>query len=254
MNKISINEIFKLRKKTGLGVMACKKALIEVNGDINKAIEILKLKGQKISKTFTQNNINNYGVVIGKTNLYNNIGSIIFLSCETDFVAKNKIFIKLAKDILEISLLCNDKNSLINYKINKNSIKEEIIHYMNILGENIELKFFEKIYSPFISCYVHHDNKIASLVGFTKYYNGIENIGKNIAMQIVATNPKWIDNDHLLSINKNYFDKNKKLDEILLYQAYIKKPKISVKEYIEEYNKNIKILKFKRFSINNKLI
>lgn len=251
MNKISINEIFNLRKKTGLGVMLCKKALLEVNGDVNKAIELLKNNGKKLSN-IKINNQNNYGVVLAKTNLDNNIGVAVILTCETDFVAKNKTFIDFANELLEISLLCNDKYSLLNYKIDKMLIKDKITEYMNILGEYIELKIFEKIYSPFISYYVHNGNKIASLVGFTEYHKGIEGIGRDISMQIVGMNPKWIDYNDMNhdKHNSKELDENI-LEKILLHQPYIKNTKISVKDYIENFNKNIKISIFKRFIINN---
>lgn len=253
MNKISIHEILDLRKKTGLGIMTCKKALIEVNGDINKAINFLIKDGQKINTLNSKlENKNNNGIVIAKTNPNNTIGVVIILTCQTDFVSKNEKFISLAKEILDISLLCHDKYSLLNYKIDKYYIKDKIIYYMNIFKEKIELKLFEKINSPFVSCYVHNGNKIASLVGFKRYYNGIENIGKNISMQVVATNPKYIDENDLFSykeIYKNNFLDQEKLEKILLYQSYIKNTKISVKEYIENLNKNIKISIFKRINI-----
>lgn len=240
MSKKLINEILILRKKTGLGIMTCKKALIEANGDINQAIEILIQKGKNIS-SFKVNHQNDQGVVIATTNSKNNIGVIIKLTCQTDFVAKNNLFIDLAKEILEISLSCNDIDSILNYKKNKIFIKEKIIHYINVLGEYIELKLFDKIHSPFVSYYVHHGNKIASLVGFNKYYEGIEEIGRNIAMQIVATNPKYINNNDHINHNIN--------NDLLLYQPYIKNIKIDVKQYIENFHQQINILQFKRFSL-----
>lgn len=246
MNKISIAEIAILRKKTGLGVLACKKALLQVNGNLNQAIELLMKQGHNfLNIQLNQKDINEHGVVLATTNTKNNIGVIVVLTCKTDFVAKNPVFISFAKEILQISLLCNNKDVILNYKIDDYMIKEKIIHYINLLGEKIELKIFDKIYCPFVSCYVHHGHQIASLVGFTKYYEGIEEIGKNIAMQIVGTNPQYIDDQDYLNNNKN----NILSDNILLNQVYIKNSKISVQQYIENINKKVKILTFKRLSI-----
>lgn len=254
MNKISIHEIATLRKKTGLGITACKKALIEVNGNMNQAIQLLMKQGQKFTniqldtKEETQ-----YGIVLAETNHKYNIGVIIMLTCQTDFVAKNPIFIDFAKKILKISLLCNNKDEILNYKLDKIIIKQQIIYYMNLLGENITLKFFKKISTPFVSYYIHHDNQIASLVGFSQYYQNIELIGKNIAMQIVGTNPKYIDHQDYRKNNdilENKLNQNI-LNKILLDQAYIKDTKISVKEYINKFHTDLKILNFIRISIKN---
>lgn len=254
MNKISIHEIATLRKKTGLGIIACKQALIEVNGNMNQAIQLLMKQGQKFrSIQIDHQQEPQYGIVLAETNIEHNIGVIISLTCQTDFVAKNPIFIDFAKKILKISLLCHNKDEVLNYTFDNFMIKEQIIYYMNLLGENIKLKIFKKISSPFVSYYIHHGNQIASLVGFSEYYQNIEPIGKNIAMQIVGTNPKYIDN-HDYKKHHNLLDNRLNpniLNKILLDQSYIKDTKISVKQYINHFNKDLKIVNFTIISIKN---
>lgn len=264
-------KIKKLRKKTSLGFMDCKNALSKAKGNIEKAIEILKKKGKKIAISRIKNN--NQGSVITKINKKNNIGIILKINCETDFVANNNFFKKIIFDISKKAIKCNSIKKLLKYKINNITIKEYIIEKMNIIGEKIEITQFEKINAPFISSYTHHNNKIASLVGFSFYIKGIEKIAKNIAMQITAMNPiaiKKLDSSliekekkiikmQLLKnnnipkhiINNIIEGKIQKLfsEKILIYQNFIKNNDLTVDKYLKNFNSELKILSFKRVEI-----
>jgi elongation factor Ts len=266
MYKVTIYDINQLRKLTGYGVMDCKRALIYSKGNIDKSIEILRKKVEKIS--IINNNV--YGVVIATTNKFNNIGSIIKLNCETDFVSTNKEFIKFAYQLLEKSIYVSSLEELLLLKIKKNvSVDKKIIENSVIFGEQITLSDFKKIQAPFISSYVHHNYKIASLVGFSSF----NNIGKNIAMQVAAMKPIALDEKNIsydiIQKEINYIKNNEKkinskfildkiikgklkkfiIDNTLMNQSYIKDNNISVRDYIKSYDSNLNILDFKIIAI-----
>lgn len=271
MYKVTIKDINQLRKITGYGVMDCKRALIYSKGNIDKSIEILIKKGEKISIS----NNNGDGVVLAKTNNYNNIGSIIKLNCETYFVSKNKDFIKLSYELLDKSIYVDTLKEflLINYD-NNISVRKKLLEYSVIFGEKITLSNLQKIQAPFISYYVHNNYKIASLVGFSSFKNNnIEIIGKNIAMQVAAMQPIALDENNIsydiIKKEINFIKNNEKkikskfiLDKIikvklkkfindntLLNQSYIKNNNITVREYIKKNDENLKILDYKILTI-----
>lgn len=244
-NNILINKIKILRKKTGLGIIDCKNALIKANGDINYAIILLK---DKIKEIFDikNNNLTNYGIVIAGTNKSSTIGAILSLNCETDFVSKNQEFIKLAYHILNIYINISESNKdfLLKYK-NRNdelSIQDKILELISKTKENIQLSFLKKIKSPFVSYYNHTGNKLASIVSFSKYYSNIENIGKNIAMQIAAMKPIYIDDNEYKLKNINNIQNN--LSKILIHQNFIKDNTLSIKKYLNNFNSELIIKKF----------
>lgn len=240
MKKITISKIIELRKKTNLGVIECKKALEINDGNIYNAFKFLKKKWNEYSeyKINNNNNINNYGIVIASTNINNNIGSIIVLSCESDFVSKNSIFLKVAKYIANASLIFSDKKSILDFKVEEENIyiKDMISEIIGTMKENISFSF-KKLFSPFICSYNHTGNKIASLVGFSNYFKGLEIVGKNIAMQIVAMKPNCIYNNNDVKCLS------------LMDQNFIKNDNISVEKYLNDFNKNLKILDFKMIKL-----
>ncbi|WP_212113360.1 translation elongation factor Ts [Candidatus Shikimatogenerans silvanidophilus] len=277
MIKIKIEDIIFLRKKTGLSILKCKEYLIKYKGNLEKAFNFFKKKNYL--NDYNYNNYNNdnkifkNGITLSKTNFNNNTGVILSILCETDFVAKNKQFISLSKEILNDILIYhekNEKNEFINSSIYK-KILNKIIEKSIFFGEKIKISCFDVIKYPFISYYVHL-NKISCLVGFSDYIDGIYDIGKNIAMQIAAMNPLFLDEksvpkklikNEIKIIKKNFYkEKKEKLDNIikiklykfyeknvLLNQKYIKDEKKTVFDYLKENFKNINIVYFKRFSI-----
>lgn len=273
MYKVHTNEIIKLREKTGFGIIDCKKALVVMEGNFEKAIEFLR----KTSKNKTYNNYDHnptQGLLLSKVNSNNKKGIIIGINCETDFVAKNDLFIKLANEIAEIAINCSDKNEILSSYIRNRSIEEILLEHMTIIGEKLTFNIFEKLESDFVAKYVHHGSKIASLIGFSSAPDGIHIIGKELAMQVVAMNPIALNKE---DIPYNILEKEKEIlkeqerrsgkssdllekivqgklkkficEKTLLCQKYIKNQKITVQNYLKQFNSNIYITGYKRISL-----
>ncbi|WP_185849046.1 translation elongation factor Ts [Blattabacterium cuenoti] len=271
--KVSVKEIYKLRKITGIGIMDCKKALVDSNGDINEAIRFLRKKGEKIVINRSSYQMKD-GALIASVNLNHSCGTIIGIRCETDFLSKSHEFLDFLSILSKKSLLFNNKTDFLNSSYNNNeNIREMIVSKMGVVKEKLELKIFEKIDSPFVINYTHNTNKIASLVGFSSEIN--ISVAKNIAMHVAAMNPIAINEkeipDSLIneeteiiktqvekenisdSIKKKIIQgKIKKFvwDNTLLNQKFIKNNKITVQKYLDKYDKNLKINIFKRVSFN----
>ncbi|XCI75702.1 MAG: translation elongation factor Ts [Flavobacteriales bacterium] len=273
MYQATAAEINALRKKSGAGMMDCKKALIEAIGDVDKAIELLRRKGKKIAASRSGQETNQ-GAVIAKVNPGCTLGTVITLSCETDFVAKNENFVKLANDLAEKALSCDTKETLLNSLLDGISVQDKLIEQTGIIGEKINLSAFEKLQAPFVSFYIHIGNKIATLVGFSSTPVGVEDVAKDIAMQIAAMPPLGLDKKDVpteliekeFEIIKDQLRKEGKPEQILdqiaqgrlkkffsenilIYQAFIKDYKISVADYLRNFDSNLKIVGFRRLSI-----
>ncbi|QIK16615.1 translation elongation factor Ts [Blattabacterium sp. DPU] len=271
--KISIHKINELRKITGIGVMDCKKALIYSKGNIDDAIRTLRKKGEKIAVTRSSFHMKD-GALLSSINSNYSCGTIIGISCETDFLSKSSEFLYFLSILSKHSLLFNNKIDFLHSSYDKyETIQKMIINQMGIVGEKLELKIFEKINAPFVINYTHHTNKIATLVGFSNKINDIS-VAKNIAMHITAMNPIAINKEKIprslineeIEIFENQIQKKNKSDVIkkrmlqgkiekflsentLLNQKFIKNNEISVQKYLDKYDKNIKINIFKRINI-----
>jgi elongation factor Ts len=273
MYKIHVNDIIKLREKTGFGILDCKKALIKTEGNIEKSIEFIRKTSK--NKTYNSYDLNHaQGIVISKVNSTNKKGIIIGINCETDFVAKNDLFIKLANEIAELAINCSNKNDVLSASIRNRSIKDILLEHMNIIGEKLTLNIFEQLESYFVAKYVHHGNKLAVLVGLSSAPDGVNIIGKELAMQVAAMNPIALSEKE---IPYNIFNKEKEIlkeqerkigksedlidkivqgklkkficDNTLLSQKYIKNQKITVQNYLKLFNNNIYITGYKRISL-----
>ncbi len=271
--KVSATEVNVLRKSTGAGMMDCKKALIEANGNHEKAIEILRKKGQKVAANRAERE-STEGVVLLKINEEKTEGVIISLNCETDFVAKNKDFLNFATEILNLSENLNSIEELLNTKIGSLSLSDKLVEQTGIIGEKIEIGNFKKLSGKHIGGYVHAGNKIAAMVALTNSTPASEEISKNVAMQVAAMNPlalnensvdpsivekeseiikeqlvkegkpeNIIDNIMLGKLNRFY------KDITLLKQSYIKDSKISVEDYVKSIDKGLSIASFVRVSL-----
>ena len=196
MTKITASEVNKLRQQTGSGMMDCKKALVEANGDFEEAIDILRKKGQKVAAKRADRETKE-GAVLAITSSSHQSGVILCLNCETDFVAKNENFISLAQTFLSLALDNNiqDLESLKSLKFDTNmSISEKLVEQTGVIGEKLELSNYSIINADHVTAYIHPGNKLASLVGFNmSSVDDIQDIGKNIAMQIAAMNPVGLD-------------------------------------------------------------
>ena len=196
---ISAKDVKKLRDITGAGMMDCKKALTESNGDIDGAIETLRKKGQKLSAKRAEREANE-GVVIALTSANRNNGVVIRLSCETDFVAKGEGFIDLAQSIADIALkhLPDDIDGLLGLPFeNGISINEKVTEQVGVIGEKIELKEYAKIETSAgqgqVIPYIHMGYKAGVIVALNQEGPDLVEYGKNVAMQVAAMRPIALD-------------------------------------------------------------
>ncbi|WP_185882771.1 translation elongation factor Ts [Blattabacterium cuenoti] len=273
---ISISQINLLRKKTGVGVIDCKNALIHSCGDIEKAIIFLRKKGKKIFHVKSNTEIKE-GSILSSVNSDCSIGTIVGISCETDFLSRSVDFLKLLNKVSQESLYFKgkDKTEFLKSKCKNgnshHSIQDMIHDYLSIFKEKIELKIFEKREGRFIANYTHN-YKIATLLGFSSKLN--HNIARDIAMHVTAMDPLFIKEKHAskilikneLEIIKSQIKKEKKPENILnkiirgklkkflisnslIHQYFIKNHKITIKDYLRNHDKNVLIRFFKRIKI-----
>lgn len=275
MAEIKAAEVAKLRKMTGAGMMDCKKALGETNGDFDQAIDILRKKGQKIASNRADRDASE-GAVLALTSEDKKKGALIVLNCETDFVAKNEDFVKFASQIANIALneMPADLSALKALEMNGKSIEEEIINQTGIIGEKVELSFYAKAESDTIIAYIHPGNKLATLVSLNQ--DGIEEqVGKDVAMQVAAMNPVSVSKDDIsaevvekeLQIGREIAIQEGKPENIiekiaqgklnkffkentLLSQQFIKNNKTTVAEYLNQASSGLTVKDFVRFSLN----
>jgi elongation factor Ts len=274
MANITAAEVNKLRKQTGAGMMDCKKALTQADGDFDKAIEIIREKGQAVAQKRSDREASE-GVVFAKVTDDAKKGFIISLNCETDFVAKNEDFVKLANQIIDLSLKeqPNTLEELLNLQINGKTVSENIKYQTGIIGEKLELSYYDSLQAPQVTPYIHSDKKLATLIGLNKD-NVEQQVGKDIAMQVAAMDPVAIDKDQVpqdvvekeLEIGRKQARAEGKPDNLvdkiaqgklgkymkentLLNQEFIKDSKKSVKQYLQEYDKELTVTDFKRYSL-----
>jgi elongation factor Ts len=277
MANISAKDVYKLRDLTGLGVMDCKKALEESEGDFDKAIEILRKKGQKVANNRADRSANE-GIVITKISDDQSFGIIMMLNCETDFVSKNEEFVKLANDIANIAL--NNKiktlEDLLKASLNDITIEENINNYMAKSGEKIQLSHYEYIESPLVVGYNHHNGRVGAIIGLSKASEKALELGRNLTMQIAAMNPIAIDKNDLsedvinkeLDVARELARREGKPEDLiekiaqgrlnkfyqestLLNQEYIMENDKNVNDYIKSIDPEIKVTKFYRFALGS---
>ena len=272
---ITAADVNKLRQQTGAGMMDCKKALMEANGDFEAAIDILRKKGQKIAAN-RQDREAKEGYVYGKTTADGKRGVVVSVCCETDFVAKNADFIKYGESILELALQNNPATAddLKALKLGNQTVGESLIDQMGKIGEKIDVVDYQNVSASKVVVYNHPGNKLTSMLGFNEAPAGIDDAGKNIAMQVAAMAPVAIDKDDVdpkmiereIEIGKdqarqegkpeNMIEKialgklNKFYNEYtLLNQVYIKDEKKTIRQYLESIDKGLKITAMKRVKL-----
>ena len=277
MIKISASEVNNLRKSKGAGMMDCKNALVEANGDLDKAIELLRKKGQKVAAKRADRD-SHEGASIAMTNQEKTVGVAIVLACETDFVGKNTDFVNLAYKLASIALDCDSKEDLLKASIDRMTVEEKLLEQTGVIGEKIQINKFVKITAPYIGSYIHAGNKIATIVGLSKTNDSLlphmVNISKDIAMQVAAMNPIALDES---SVKSDVIEKEIEIakdqlraegkpesmldniakgklkrffkDNTLLNQAFIKDTKISISNYLSSFDKNLTVTSYERISI-----
>ena len=182
--KVTSAEVNKLRQATGAGMMDCKKALVEAEGDFDKAIEVLRKKGQKVAAKRADRE-SSEGAAVAKVNADKTAGVAIVLGCETDFVGKNENFLALASQFGEIALNYATKEEFLAADFGGITVAEKLVEQTGVIGEKLDIKAFEKIEAAYVGSYVHI-NKIAAVVGFSSVVDNIETLGKDVAMQIAS--------------------------------------------------------------------
>ena len=182
--KITAAEVNKLRQATGAGMMDCKKALVEAEGNFDKAIEVLRKKGQKVAANRADRE-SSEGAAIAKVNADNTVGVAIVLGCETDFVGKNENFVALANELADLAFKYNSKEDLLAADFGGMTVADKLIEQTGVIGEKLEITAFEKLEAAYVGSYVHI-NKIAALVGLTAEVKNAETLAKDVAMQIAS--------------------------------------------------------------------
>ena len=188
---ISAQEINKLRQATGAGMMDCRKALTETNGDFEAAIDWLRKQGQKVAAKRSDREAKE-GVVIAQTTTDHKRGVVVCVSCETDFVSNNEDFIGLVKSIANVAITnnINTTEDLNNAVINGAKVSDLINDKLAAIGEKIGITKFQTVEAPYVASYIHGANRIGVLVGLSKE---AAEVGKDVAMQIAALNPVAVD-------------------------------------------------------------
>ncbi|MEA1886367.1 MAG: translation elongation factor Ts [Bacteroidota bacterium] len=276
MVSISAADVAKLRKMTGAGMMDCKNALQESEGDFEKAIETIRKKGQAVANKRADREASE-GVVLAGTSDDAKFGALIVLNCETDFVAKNADFEKLANDILDKALEEKAENldELKSSKIDGATIADKIIEQIGIIGEKLELSYYDNVKAEHVHSYIHPGNRLATLAGFNK--SGLDTqVYKDVTMQIAAMNPIAVDKDDVrqedidreIEIGKEQARREGKPDNLLekiamgklgkffkentlLNQEFVKNNKQTIRQYLESADKELTVTGFVRYTLND---
>lgn len=266
-------DIQHLRKMSGAGMMDCKNALNEADGDFDKAMEIIRKKGQAVAAKREDRDASE-GCVLAKTE--GNFAAVVALQCETDFVAKNEDYIALTRQILDVAMRNKPAtlDELLALELNNGTVNQVITDRMAAIGEKIELGFYEYITAPYVVSYVHMGNKLGTIVGFNKAdVDG--QVAKDIAMQVAAMNPVSITAEGIPSeIKEKELEiarekareagKPEKLlnriaegalqkfykESTLLQQEYVKDSKKTIEQFLKESDKDLEVVEFKRVSLN----
>jgi elongation factor Ts len=271
---ISAADVNKLRQMTGAGMMDCKKALAEAEGDFEKAIDYLRKKGQKVAANRADREAKE-GYILAQTNAEGTKGYLVAISCETDFVAKNQDFVNFAQGILDVAMANSpaDADALKALPFDGATVNDKIFDMVGKIGEKIELSRYEMISAAKVIAYNHPGNRLASMVGLSSA-SAPENAGKDVAMQIAAMNPVAIDKDDVdsatiereLEIAKEVIRQEGKPEEMvekiaagklnkfyqestLLNQNFVKEDKKTVRQYLDSVEKGLTVSVFKRVQI-----
>ena len=273
--KISAADVKKLRDLTGAGMMDCKKALAEAEGDIDKAIELLRKKGQKLSAKRADREAKE-GVVLAIVSDDHTRGVIVKLSCETDFVAKNEDFVNLARSFAEIALdkFPDSLEALLALDYEGITIGEKVTEQVGVIGEKIELAAYEKVEAAQVAPYIHMGNKAGVLVGLNKANGDYFEAGRDVAMQVAAMHPVAVDKDGVdqttiekeIEIGKEQARQEGKPEAMLeriamgklnkfykentlLNQQFVKDNKKSVSDYLKSFDSDLTVTAFKHVTL-----
>ncbi len=271
---ITASDVNKLRLQTGAGMMDCKKALQEANGDFEAAVDYLRKKGQKVAANRSDRDAKE-GLVLAKTTADNKRAAIIVLNCETDFVAKNEDFGKFANSILDVAIANNPVSTeeLLALDLNGLMVSERILEQVGKIGEKLEISTYEVINAVKVVAYNHPGNRVATIVGFNKIAD--DQVARDVAMQVAAMAPVAVDKndvdsstiereldiareviraegkpeDMVEKIAQGKLNKFYK-DSTLLNQEFIKDAKLTVAQYLDKSEKGLTVTSFKRAALS----
>lgn len=273
---ITAQDVNKLRQMTGAGMMDCKKALTEAEGDFEKAVDILRKKGQKVSASRADRETKE-GVVATRVTENGTKGTLLSLTCETDFVAKNEGFVTFANTLIDIAVAngAASQEAVLALPFENITVAEKIVEMTGKIGEKIDISHFEIITAETVVPYVHSNGKLGVLVGLVNTSGtDVEEAGKDVAMQIAAMNPVAVDKDGVdastiereIEIGKEQARAEGKAEEMLekiamgklqkfykentlLSQQFVKDNSKSISQYLDGVSKGLTVNAFKRISI-----
>jgi elongation factor Ts len=275
---ITASDVNKLRQQTGAGMMDCKNALVEANGDFEAAVDILRKKGQKIAAKRGDNDAKE-GVIIAQSSADGKTGVILTLNCETDFVAKNDGYVAIVQSLVDIAL---DKLPATVEELkalpfdDRLSVEEKITEQVGVVGEKLDLSGYAVLNANFVVAYNHPGNQLATLVGLSSgTATDIDEAGRQVAMQVAAMNPIAIDKDGVdartiereIEVGKDLAiqegkpaDMAEKIalgrlnkffqENTLLSQAFVRDNKMTVEQFLNSTEKDLTVTDFKRFSLS----
>jgi elongation factor Ts len=274
---ITAAQVNELRKKTGAGMMDCKNALVEANGDMEQAIDILRKKGQKIAAKRGDNEAKE-GLVFAQATTDGKAGVLLALNCETDFVAKNDDFRALVQSFVDIAVnnLPSSAEELKAIKYDdKLTIEEKIIEQIGVIGEKLDLSKYEVVRAESVVAYNHPGNQLATLVGLNKSGDTASDAGKQVAMQVAAMNPialneEGVDADTIrreIEVGKELAiqegkpaDMAEKIaqgrlgkffkENTLLSQPFVRDNKLTVEQFLNQSEKGLTVVDFKRVALS----
>jgi len=272
---ITAADVNKLRLQTGAGMMDCKKALTEANGDFEAAVDLLRKKGAKVAANRADRAASE-GCVLAKTTADGSFGVVLSLNCETDFVAKNEGYVALAQGMIDLAVAnkVKSKEDFLNQNFGGLTVSEKLIEQTGVIGEKLEIGQFEFIEGTAVAFYIHAGNRLATLVGLTK--GGADNIeaGRQVAMQVAAMNPVALDE---ASVSKEVIEREIEVgkeqaiaegkpaemaekiavgklnkfykESTLLNQEFIRDSKKTVKQFLSDTDKELTATGFKRVAL-----
>ncbi len=273
---ITAQEVNKLRQMTGAGMMDCKKALTEAEGDFEKAVDILRKKGQKVSASRADRETKE-GVVVTSVSENGAKGTLLSLTCETDFVAKNEEYVAFANTLLNMAVAAgaNTVEEIHALPFENITVAEKIVEMTGKIGEKIEISNYEVVSAEAVVPYIHSNGKLGVLVGLVNTSGAdVEEAGKDVAMQIAAMNPVAVDKDGVdssvvereIEVGKEQARAEGKPEEMLekiamgklnkfykentlLSQQFVKDSSKSIAQYLDSVSKGMTVSAFKRVSI-----
>jgi len=275
---ITAADVNKLRQMSGAGMMDCKKALQETEGDFDKAIDYLRKKGQKVAGKRADRDANQ-GFVIAKTSDDQTFGAVIMVNCETDFVGKTEEFIQFSKNLLDLGVAnrFHSVAELMPMSIGSTTVVQKLDELLGKTGEKIQIAHFEVVEAPVVFAYNHFGNRLATIIGMSKKdAKNVAEIGHELAMQVAAMSPVAVDKENVtqevidreIEIGKDQARQEGKPEEMLekiaqgklgkffkemtlLNQDFIKDSKKTVRQYIADNDKDLAVTGFKRLQLGS---